>query len=381
MTLRRDLLGRWERAARVAVGVSAMCATAALCVAVGEDRNTPVPLAPLLAPDVAANPRQVELGRLLFFDTRLSGDDTVSCATCHDPQQGWADGLPMSVGYPGSLYFRNTPTVLNASMSQFLYWDGRLGGHDLATLVRDHIAEAHFMQADGRLVLERMRQVLDYERRFIDVFGGEPTYGRILKAVSAFVRTVRSVNVPFDRYLDGDETALSESAQRGLALFQGKAGCIGCHHGAMLADDRFHNIGLPPTMDIFYEPLRHITLRRFFRTLGLGDAAALREDPGLYGVTKQTSDWGRFRTPTLREVARTPPYMHDGSLATLEAVIDFYDRGGGTTEHKDPLLQSLNLNDSEKADLIEFLKSLSGDPVIIAPPDRVAYDLRRLGDN
>ncbi|MCH7870722.1 MAG: cytochrome-c peroxidase, partial [Planctomycetes bacterium] len=187
MTLRRDLLGRWKHSARVVVGVSAMYATAALCIAMVQDRDTPTPLAPLPEPDAVPNPEQVELGRLLFFDTRLSGDDTVSCATCHNPQKGWADGLPMSVGYPGSLYFRNTPTILNASSSQYLYWDGRLGGHDLATLVRDHISEAHFMQADGRLVLERMRQVPEYERRFTDAFGGEPTYGRILNAVAAFV--------------------------------------------------------------------------------------------------------------------------------------------------------------------------------------------------
>ena len=381
MILRRDLLARWKHSARAVVGVSAMCATTVLCIAMVQDRDTPTPLAPLPEPEAAPNPEQVELGRLLFFDTRLSGDDTVSCATCHNPQKGWADGLPMSVGYPGSLYFRNTPTILNASSSQYLYWDGRLGGHDLATLVRDHIAEAHFMQADGRLVLERMRQVPEYERRFTDAFGGEPTYSRILNAVAAFVSTVGSVNVPFDRYLEGDENALSESAQRGLTLFQGKAGCIQCHDGPRLCDDRFHNLGLPPNQDIFYEPLRHITFRRFFRTLGLGEAAALRADPGLYAVTKQGSDWGRFRTPTLREIASTPPYMHDGSLATLEEVINFYDQGGGTPEHKDPLLQPLGLSDSEKADLIEFLKSLSGDPVIVEPPDRVEYDLRRLGDN
>ena len=348
------------------------------CFGMTQDNATP-PLAPLPDPVADLNPLQVELGRMLFFDNRLSGDDTMNCATCHDPDKGWGDGLPLAVGYPGSLYFRNTPTLLNVANTRYFFWDGRLIGSDMPTLVRDHIAEAHFFQADGRLVIERMRQTPVYEQMFTDAFGGEPTYGRILNAVTAYVKSIRSRNVPFDRHLTGNENAISDSAKRGLELFRGKAGCLRCHNGPMLSDSRFYKTGVPVNPDIFYEPLRHITFRRFFRTLGL-KAAALREDPGLYAVTKQDDDWGRFRTPTLREVSRTGPYMHNGVFATLEEVIDFYNRGGGDDARKDPLLKPLGLTEPEEADLLEFLNTLSGEKITVERPERPPYELRRLGE-
>lgn len=338
-------------------------------------------LAPLPPLARRPDPKQVELGRKLFFDPRLSGDATVACVNCHDPETGWADGLALSRGYPGSLYFRNAPTVINATHGRYLFWDGRLPASDLPTLVRDHIAEAHFMQADGRLVIERLRQVPAYERGFQVAFGGEPTYGRILNAVSAYLRTLRSRNVPFDRYLRGDNNAISAAAQRGVELFQGKAGCVQCHNGPMLSDGGFHNLGLPPSEEIFSTPERHITFRRFFKTIGVAQYATLRKDVGRFAVTKRARDLGRFRTPTLRELEHTAPYMHDGSLATLAEVVEFYNRGGGPAEGKDPLLRPLGLTAKEKRDLVEFLKTLSGDPLL---PGRVplgAYQLRRLGEN
>ncbi len=356
----------------------AVLGTAGAHVAVADD---PRPLAPLPEPLAEPNGAQVELGRKLFFDPRLSGDATVSCATCHNPEHGWADGLPLSKGYPGTLYFRNTPTVLNASAGTLLYWDGRLPANDLPTVVRDHIAEAHFMQADGRLVIERLRQVPEYESEFSSAFDGEPTYGRILNAVAAFVTSLRSRDVPLDRCLMGEEGALSEPAQRGLELFRGKGGCIRCHDGPMLSDGKFHSLGLEPNRDIFGDPLRHITFRRFFRTLGVPHSHALREDVGLYGVTKQRDDIGRMRTPTLREIANTAPYMHDGQLATLEAVIDFYDEGGGPQAGRDPLVEPLGLSDNEKTDLAAFLRSLSGTPVEVEPFTPPPYRLRQRGQN
>ncbi len=349
-----------------------------LHVAVADD---PRPLAPLPEPVPEPNGAHVELGRKLFFDPRLSGDATISCATCHNPEHGWADGLPLSKGYPGTLYFRNTPTVLNASLGTLMYWDGRLPATDLPTVVRDHIAEAHFMQADGRLVIERLRQVPEYESEFSSAFGGEPTYGRILSAVAAFATTLRSRDVPLDRYLKGEGGALSEAAQRGLGLFREKAGCIRCHDGPMLSDGKFHSLGLQPNRAIFGDPLRHITFRRFFRTLGVPHSHTLREDVGLYCVSKQSGDIGRMRTPSLREVASTAPYMHDGQLATLEAVIDFYDAGGGPRATRDPLLKPLNLSGDEKADLAEFLRSLSGTPVEVEPFTPPRYQLRQRGQN
>ena len=346
--------------------------------------QTPEPLAPLPGLTSQPDPGQVELGKLLFFDVRFSGDGSTSCSSCHQPDKGWSDGLPMSIGYPGSLYFRNTPTVINAVHGRYMFWDGRLPASDLPTLVRDHISEAHFMQADGRLIIERARQIPVYEEGFKKVFGGEPTYGRILNAITAYLRTLRSRNAPIDRYLRGDTSALSPAAKRGLDLFRGKAGCIQCHDGAMFSDGDFHATGAPTNPDIFATPERHISFRRFFKMLGVSEYVALREDVGLYAVTKQSSDRGKFRTPTLREVSRTAPYMHDGSFATLEGVVDFYDAGGGEAANppnKDLLLRPLGLDDQEKKDLVEFLKSLSGAPIQAGEVELPPYELRKVGEN
>ncbi len=335
------------------------------------------PLPPLEPP----KKEQVELGKSLFFDPRLSGDGGVSCDSCHDPATGWGDGKALSTGYPGSEYFRNAQTLLNVAHYKRNYWDGRMAGPDLPTLVRDHLTEAHFMQVDGRLFVERLRQVPEYEEMFQKAFGGEPTFGRTLNALAAFLKTIVSRNAPIDRYLKGDSAALAADAREGLALFQGKAGCAQCHGGALLADQMFHALGVPTHRDIFANPLRHITFRRFFRTLGAPNAENYREDPGLFGVTKDQADWGKFRTPSLREVSRTAPYMHNGSLATLEDVVAFYDRGGGQHGNKSPLLRPLNLTESEKQALVEFLKSLSGDPVVIERPELPDYKPRKLGQN
>ena len=344
-------------------------------------QGQPRPLAVLPGLGKTLDPAQVDLGRQLFFDPRLSGDATISCATCHIPEHGWADGITLSKGYPGTRYFRNTPTVVNAALGRLMYWDGRLPSSDLPTLVRDHISEAHFLQADGRLVIERMRQVPEYERQFKSAFGGEPTYGRILNSVAAFVSSLTSQDVPFDKFLAGDEVAISDAAKQGLQLFKGKAGCIQCHDGPMLSDGKFHSLGLTANPAIFQDPLRHVTFRRFFRTLGVPDYASMRQDAGLYCVTKVKHDRELMRTPTLREVSRTAPYMHDGQLPTLESVVNFYNSGGGVRASKDARLKPLGLSDAEQADLVEFLKTLSGKPINVARPELPKYQLRKLGEN
>lgn len=335
------------------------------------------PLPPIEPPKA----EQVDLGKYLFFDPRLSGDGGVSCDSCHDPATGWGDGKALSAGYPGSEYFRNAQTLLNAAYYKRNYWDGRMSGTDLPTLVRDHLTEAHFMQADGRLIAERLKQVPEYVEMFHGSFGGEPTFGRIISAVASFLKTITSRNVPIDRYLNGDTSALSTGAREGLALFQGKAGCAQCHNGALFSDQKFHALGVPQNRNIFDDPVRHITFRRFFRTLGAPNAENYRGDPGLYGVTKEKNDWGKFRTPSLREVSRTAPYMHNGSLATLEDVMAFYDRGGGDYPNKSPLLKPLGLSAADKRALVEFLKSLTGDPLVIERPELPDYQPRKLGQN
>lgn len=339
-------------------------------------------LAPLRDPP-EVNAAQAKLGMYLFFDERLSGDNGLACAYCHQPEKAWADGQALSDGYPGSPYFRNSPTLMNVVFKKQFYWDGRLSGADLPTQVRDAITEAHFMNTDGRLLQERMKQVPEYVALFEQAFGkGDPSFGRILNAVAAFVRTLVSRNAPFDRYLKGEQTALTDIAKQGLTLFTGKAGCIQCHGGPILSDGKYHALGVPENPNIIQEPERHITLRRFYRTLGVPNAVNLRVDVGRYAVTKEQKDWKAFRTPTLRELKGTAPYMHNGTLATLEDVVEFYNQGGGSATPKSPLLRSLALEQSEKRALVAFLESLSGDPIAVKWPEKLPdYQLRPFGKN
>lgn len=322
----------------------------------------------------------VALGKYLFFDKSLSGDRDSSCATCHMPDRAWADGRELSLGYPGNLHFRNTPTLLNAAWQPLYFWDGRLGD-DLPTVVREHISEAHLMNADGRLVVERMKQKPQMVALFLEAFGGEPSYGKVLDAVAAYVSTLVSSPSPYDRYLAGDEDALSPEARLGLEIFEGKGGCAACHSGPLLAAGDYHNLGVPTNQEIFQDPLRHIVFRRFFRLLGMPNYRNLREDPGLYALTKEDGDWGLFRTPSLREVGQTGPYMHNGIFGTLEEVVEFYNQGGGNSPNKDPLLSPLNLTDQEKAALVAFLRSLDSEPVAVEVPEEVISQITRLGDN
>ena len=359
-------------------GAGLAAAIALTAAALAQPANPLRPLPVLAAPKA----EQVALGRLLFFDPRLSGDGALSCADCHDPAKGWADRRPLSKAYPGSEYFRKAPSLMNVAYQRTLYWDGRLSGKDLATQVRDALTEAHFMNADGRLLMERLKQVPEYVTLFTKAFGpGDPSFGKILNAVAAFEQTLVSRNVPFDRYLAGDQAAISDEAKRGLALFQGKAGCIQCHAGPLLSDGRYHALGVPENPDILENPERHFTLRRFYKTLGVPNYANERTDVGRFAVTKDQRDRGKFRTPSLREVGQTPPYMHNGMLASLEAVVAFYDRGGGEGPNKSPLLRPLGLDAGEQRALVSFLHTLSGEPIRDEQPDLPDYAARPFGKN
>jgi cytochrome c peroxidase len=325
---------------------------------------------------------QADLGRMLFFDVRLSGDVAISCASCHMPDEAWGDPKPLADAYPGSLYFRNSKSLLNVAHNKVFFWDGRMGGDDFASQVRDQITETHFLNMDGRIMQERLAQVPEYREMFQKAFGNEPSFGRTLKAVAAFEKTLVTKNSPLDRYLKGDRRALSASAKRGLSLFSGKAGCVSCHSGPMLTDWKAHRLGVAEHPEIVADPLRHITLRSVTKFLGVPNYENLKSDPGYFAVTKVESDRGAFITPTLREVARTAPYMHNGTLATLADVIDFYDAGGGAVAGKDAALQPLQLSQSEKEDLIAFLQALSGElPKVVIPDEKSMpeYDIVALG--
>ena len=325
------------------------------------------PLGPL--PDVEAqNPDQVELGKLLFFDNRISGNADRRCADCHVAAKGWADGQQLSKGYPGTEYFRNAKTILNAVHSKYFYWDARLDGHDMPTQVRDSMTESFFMAGDGRIMHQRLKNIPEYVEMFRKAYDDEPSFNRILKAISAFERTLVSRNVPFDKYIQGEEAAISAEAKKGLELFKGKADCIRCHNGAMLTDNRAHNLGVPHNPDIIQTVKRHITLRAFASFLGVPNYHNLKKDPGYFTVTKNYQDFGSFLTPSLREVSRTAPYMHNGMMPTLEAVVDFYNQGGGEHKNKSKLIEPLGLSAEEKQAVVAFLKTLSGDDIIIEIP-------------
>lgn len=345
--------------------------------------DTTLPAESLLEPFTAlpkdpAKEAQIALGKYLFFDPRLSGNNSLSCADCHQPDKAFTDGLALSKGYPSTQYFRNTPTVMNTVFSSYLYRDGRMDGGDMPTLVRDHLTEAHFMSIDSRLMAERLKQVPAYTDLFTEAYGGEPNFGRVLNAITAYVQTLNSPPVAYDRYLAGDQDALAADVAAGLALFEGKANCAACHSSALLSDSEFYNTGVGTDVAMFQEPERHLTFRRFFRILGTPDYRDLREDVGLYALTLDEADWGKFRTPSLREVGRTAPYMHDGSLADLEAVVQFYNAGGGDTQTAG--LEPLNLSESEVAQLVAFLESLSSEPIAVEPPQLPDYALLPLGN-
>nr|WP_305793056.1 cytochrome c peroxidase [Sedimenticola hydrogenitrophicus] len=347
-----------------------------------ESEHVGEPLAPL--PETPAiDTARAELGRQLFFDTRLSGDATVSCATCHVPDQGFGDGQPLAPGYPGSLYFRNSPTLINATLQARFMWDGRLDGSDPATLVRDMITEAHTMNVDSRMMQERLKQVPEYLAQWQEIFGDASPYGpRVYAVVGEFLKTIRSRNVPFDRYVAGETGVLSESARRGLELFQGKANCIQCHNGALLSDAGLHVTGVPEHPEILKSPLRSITMLRHFSTFGVPNYMAYRRDIGYYVVTKEKADLGKFRTAPLRDLKYTAPYMHNGVFETLAEVIDFYNAGGGDVPNKDSLLKPLGLTAAEKNDLLAFLQALSGDSVTVTRPERLPeYQVREFGRN
>jgi len=336
----------------------------------------PLPPVPV-PPDNPMSPGKVELGKLLFWDTRLSGDASTSCASCHDPTLGWGTGQALSRGYPGSEHWRNSQPVLNSAYYAKLFWAGEVTSLEsqAAAAATGNVAG----NGDPVMMEERLRQIPEYVNQFKQVFAVEqPTIELAWQAIAAFERTLvsKAENVPFDRYAKGDQPALSPEAKRGLALFQGKAGCIQCHNGPLLSDDSYHNLGVPENALFESSPLHQITLRYQHVVRGVPEKVyrSADRDLGLYYTTKREEDRGKFRTPSLRELKYTAPYMHNGVFASLEEVIEFYGRAGGTDPNKSPLLKPLRLSDQEKKDLLAFLLSLSSDqPLIIEPPNLPDY--------
>ncbi len=336
------------------------------------------PLPPVPVPaDNPMSPAKVALGKLLFFDARLSGDASTSCASCHSPESGWGDGGDLSRGYPGTQHWRNSQTILNSAYYAKLFWAGEVPS--LEAQAKSAATGNVAGNGDTMMMEERLRQIPEYVKRFREVFGSPwPTIDDAWRAISAFERTIVSnaKDVPFDRFMKGDKKALSESAERGLALFQGKAGCVQCHNGPLLSDEDYHNVGVPKNPAFEEDPLRQITLRFQHVIRGVPESVYRKADRdlGLYYTTKRKADTGRFRTPSLRELKYTAPFMHNGAFFELDEVIDFYDEGGGEDANKSPLLKKLGLSDEEKEDLLAFLESLSSDePLLMKPPELPPY--------
>jgi cytochrome c peroxidase len=318
-------------------------------------------------PIPAANPQtqeKLELGKQLFFDRRLSGDGTMSCATCHDPEKGFSDDLAISLSYPTTRNWRNSPTLINVGFQKFLFHDGRAKTLEEQALFP--MMSAFEMNRNLDFLEEVIRSVPEYVESFQKVFGGEVTRERMAMAIAAFERTLVSVDSPLDRFLRGDIKALSADAARGYDVFVGKGKCADCHDGMNLADDKFYSLNVPENIEQEKDPRVAATRRFVAKVSHYDDYRNLAEDPGRYLVTKDKKDWKAFRTPTLRDIVKTGPYMHNGIFDTLERVIDFFDEGGGKGN---TVLKPLGLSEQEKKYLKTFLvEALTGADIIIRYP-------------
>ena len=344
------------------------------------------PLAALGEPpipvDNAQTPEKIELGMMLYFDARIGGDASVSCADCHQPKQGWGFNDPLSRGYPGVIHWRNSQTVINSAYLSNLFWTGSVGS--LESQAPSAALGAVSGNGERDMVEARLAFIPEYVERFNDVFGDDwPKVNNVWRAISAFERTLIHNNTPFDRYMRGEKDALDEQQVRGLALFEGKANCTACHNGPLLTDQKYYNLGLERAEEWLDNGMAQVTFR--YEQYAKGTTEALyrdiKDDAGLYYITKEVADMGKFRTPPLRYTAYTAPYMHNGKFFDFEEVVDFYNDGGGSNEftdgtfasNKTPLLKPLNLTDEEKEDLVAFLESLSGDEIKITTPQLPAY--------
>jgi len=324
---------------------------------------------PEIPSDNPPSDAKAALGRKLYFDARLSTDGTIACASCHHPAHGFADprGKPTSAGVGGASGARNAPTVLNAAFLASQFWDGREPTLE-AQAVQPLINPIEHGFADHPAVVARLRELPDYATPFDAAFGSdEITIERVGQAIATFEREIISLNAPIDRFLAGDPKAISDSAQRGWGLFNSKARCNTCHGHIdvlpLFTDDLFHNIGVGvEKLDfeaVAAKAAKEVAAGRSLDELALNDVES--SELGRFLVTSQQKDMGAFKTPQLRNVALTAPYMHDGSEATLEDVIAFYDRGGNDNPYLDGGMRPLNLTAQEKTDLVEFLKTLTSE--------------------
>ncbi len=345
----------------IITGILFVCVTMIPAYAAHLEPLTPAP-APAQNPQT---PEKIELGKKLFFDRRLSGDGTMSCATCHEPEKAFTDGLDIALNYPTTRNWRNSPTLINVAYQKALFYDGR--ARSLEDQALFPMMSAFEMNRNLDFVEEVIRSVPEYVEEFKKVFGdGDTSRERIAMAIAAFERTLVSVNPPLDRWLRGDKKALSAEAKNGYDIFTGKGNCADCHNGVSLSDNRFHALDVPENEAQEKDPRVAATRRFVAKVYHYEDFRNLKEDPGRYLITKDKKDWKAFKTPTLWEISRTGPYMHNGIFHTLDEVIEFFDRGGGKGN---TALKPLGLSIQEKKYLMAFLtEALAGEEITIKYP-------------
>ena len=355
----------------IALGLATLMAVPATA------QNRPEGLAALGPPPIPADnpmtPEKIALGEKLFYDPILSGNNGMPCSACHLPDAGWTVQDKISFGYPGTTYWRNSQTIVNSAYYGKLFWAGASGSleHQARSAARGGVAG----NGEDDMMEARLAFVPEYREAFRDVFGDDwPNVRHAYMAIAAYERSIVQTDTPFDNYMNGDDAALDETQKRGLDLFAGKAGCISCHNGPLLSDESYYNLGVPHYDGWEEDPLAQITFR--FELFAKGSTEEMyrttKDDPGLYFRTKQKSDKGKFRTPSLRYTKYTYPYMHNGMLETLNDVVEFYNAGGGENEfaaNKSALISPLDLSDSEVDDLVAFLESLSGEELVPDEPD------------
>lgn len=311
-------------------GAGLLCLGRGICSPAAEPALPAIPagLPALSVPaDNPLSPDKIALGRQLYFDPRLSIDNTVSCASCHDPARGWSNGDRFATGIGGQRGGRSAPTIINATYQRWQFWDGRAEGLEGQAL--GPIQNPIEMNLSLDALVAKLQAIPGYRRQFEQLFG-DVTPQAVAQALASFERTVLSGDAPYDRFVAGKKDALSPAAQRGYEVFFHRAHCSACHAGASFSDGAFHNLGV-----------------------GIDDE---KPDLGRETISHLEGDRGAFKTPTLREIARTAPYMHDGRLKTLVDVVEYYDKGGTPNPQLDEEIYPLSLTAAEKADLVVFLQ-------------------------
>jgi cytochrome c peroxidase len=301
----------------------------------------------VLSPSPLANPNDslkkiIELGKALFFDTRLSGSGKISCATCHQHELNWTDGNEKSVGHEGAITKRNAPTIQNSWFYNRLFWDGR--SKDLQDQAFAPINSETEMHSEMHDVMRKLSKSNGYKKMFKEAYGSEDIDPFVMtEAIATFEKTITSNETRFDKFLKGDKAALTNSELRGLHIFRTKAKCMNCHHGPLLTDNQFHNNG-------FHQD---------------GDP---KNDKGYYLVSHNEDDIGKFKTPSLRDVMRTGPWMHNGLIKNIEDILTHYQKGASGLSGTDTLIKRFILTRKERGDLVNFLKAISAPPVPFQKP-------------